>query len=200
MLLPNSENVFPYKKLNIPRVSQGDVFRDIELPESLIEGSEDLTVVSRIIPYLVVVSQDCDLEHDFNNRSNPDSKNHDKYLQNILYLPAFVSESVKEGSHFASFNLKMESWASDPWRKIKSNQNYRFHYLVQWEQLQIPELIIDFKHYGTISRELLYRQENKGKYLGSIAELFRENLSSRFAYYLSRVALPELPSQIQQVG
>lgn len=122
MLLPNSENVFPYKKLNIPRVSQGDVFRDIELPEGLIEGPEDLTVVSHTIPYLVVVSQDCDLEHDFNNRSNPDSKNHDKYLQNILYLPAFVSESFREGTHFVSFNLKMESWTSEPWKKIKSKR------------------------------------------------------------------------------
>lgn len=200
MLLPSNENVFLYKKLNIPRVSQGDVFRDIELPEGLIEGPEDLTVVSRIIPYLVVVSQDCDLEHDFNNRSNPNSQNHDKYLQNILYLPAFVSESFRVGSHFESFNLKMESWPSEPWKKIKSNQNYRFHYLERWEPFQIPELIIDFKHYGTISRELLYRQENKEKYLGTIAELFRENLSSRFAFYLSRVALPELPNQIQQVG
>ncbi len=49
-------------------------------------------------------------------------------------------------------------------------------------------LIIDFKHYYTIPRNILY--QNLDHYNVSITELHREQLSQRFAYYLSRVGTP----------
>ena len=58
--------------------------------------------------------------------------------------------------------------------------------------MQIPDLILDFKHYLTVPFDLLSRFHGTC-YLASVSELFREDLSVRFASYLSRVGLPELP-------
>ena len=63
---------------------------------------------------------------------------------------------------------------------------------------QIPDLVLDFKHYYAISRDVLY--ENFGDYcIGSINELFREALSQRFAYYLSRIGLPTTNKKKEEI-
>lgn len=53
----------------------------------------------------------------------------------------------------------------------------------------IPELVIDFKHYYTIPTEEMY-EAYKENYLASVEPLYREDLSQRFANYLSRIGLP----------
>jgi len=81
---------------------------------------------------------------------------------------------------------------SDEWRKVCQNNVYRYHYLGNAEEQQVPELILDFKHYFTIPRDIAYRPDFKKCYLATMDDLFREHLSQRFANYLSRIGLPEL--------
>lgn len=75
------------------------------------------------------------------------------------------------------------------WNFVKTNQNPRYHLLKGVTELQMQEVVIDFKQYYTIPRDILYEKIVKN-YLLSLNELFREELSHRFANYLSRVGVP----------
>lgn len=170
------------------RICQGDIFKDvkyflwIDINDDAIEGEE------LIVPYLVVLTQECDLDLDHEYHVN-DEKNDDKYLQSILVSPAYLSTQIREGTHLEGLNQKMNRINSKLWPNVKSNQNARYHYLPQYEPFKIPELVIDFKHYYTIPRDYFY-QYYKDHYIGTIDQLFRENLSIRFSTYLSRIGLP----------
>ena len=137
--------------------------------------------------YGVVISQDCDLEQDYNSRIKP--RNNDKNIPTIIVLPAYNIVDFKGGKHLT--DGLAEQWNSDDIKKIKQNQNIRFHYIIGDSALQIPELIIDFKHVFTIGRDVIY-VELKTWYLATICELFRESLTLRYSQYLSRIGLPEL--------
>jgi predicted metal-dependent hydrolase len=88
----------------------------------------------------------------------------------------------------------MEKYNSERWNLIKTNQNFRFHYIRGEQNLQIPESVIDFKHYYTVPRSVIY-SNYRDHYLATINELFRELLSQRFANYLSRIGVPKLNKQ-----
>jgi hypothetical protein len=102
---------------------------------------------------------------------------------------------VRLGTHLEELNLTMEKLNSDRWNLIKTNQNSRYYFLDKQSDLQIPDLVIDFKHYYSIQRDILYK-EIKRHYIGSINELFRECLSQRFAFYLSRIGLPLIKAEV----
>ena len=68
------------------------------------------------------------------------------------------------------------------------NEIPRYHYL-KFPDLDMPELIIDFKHFFTINKNVLYKQIKKR--LCSLDDLFKEKINQRFSYYVSRIGLPE---------
>lgn len=171
------------------RFQQGDILRDI----SIIAGTDfdnetgEIIVSAISLEYAVVVNQDCDLEHDYNSRK--ESNNKDKFLPNILLVPAYLASKFKEGAHLGE-DHKCQVWNSQLYKPIIQNLNQRFHYLNSNEQFQIPELIIDFKHVYTINRDIIYKNINL-IYLASICELYRENLSHRYSNFISRIGLPD---------
>jgi hypothetical protein len=177
-----------YRKHDTDRVCQGDILSDFVYPEWVSREDKKIKIKHRIIPYLIILTQDCDLEGDHNNRIN-DKDTQDKYLQSILVCPAYYAEKLRNGTHLEQLELKMEYQNSKKWKTITNNDNPRYHYLIECKEYQIPELTIDFKHYYSIPRDILYK-EIKHHYAGSLNELFRESLSQRFAYYLSRIGLP----------
>ena len=73
-------------------------------------------------------------------------------------------------------------------RKIIDNEIPRYHYL-KFPDSDMPELLIDFKHFFTINRNVLYNQLSNR--LCSLDDLFREKINQRFSYYISRIGLPE---------
>ena len=180
-----------YCKHKNERAHQGDILRDMLLLEMEYEGREGLKyrVVEKEVPYIVVLTQDCDLEQDFNNRTQASDK-HDKYIESILVCPAYLAEKFREGTHLEDFDLKMERWDSKRYKQIKTQNNYRYHYLEGYQSYQIPNLVIDFKHYYTIPRNVIYFAKDNGHYLASLRQLFREHLSHRFSFFLSRIGLP----------
>lgn len=171
------------------RFNQGDILKDINLvvPTSINTETEEVSISRITLSYGVVVNQECDLEHDFTCRSNPTPKDYDKYLPNILILPAYLPDSFKRGEH--RDNLVGNIWSTDQMKRIKQNNELRFHFLDTEAKYQIPELIIDFKHVHTVNSDVIYSLINK-IYLASISEIFRENLSQRYCNYLSRIGLP----------
>jgi len=180
-----------YCKRENGRVYQGDILRDmlvLEMEYDDEKGSR-YSVVEKKVPYIVVLTQDCDLEQDFNNRVQISEK-HDKYIDSILVCPAYLAEEFREGTHLKDFDLKMERWDSKRYKQIKTQNNYRYHYLEGYQPYQIPNLVIDFKHYYTIPRNIIYFAKENGHYLASLRQLFREDLSHRFSFFLSRIGLP----------
>lgn len=172
------------------RFCQGDIVHDVSLIShtGYKDGSAEITEI--ILKYGVIISQDCDLEHDFNNRNNVEAPNQDKYLPNILLLPAYLKEDFKKGAHLSP-TLNCASWGSDLFKKIQQNNDSRFHSLKGSSGHQIPDLIVDFKHLYTINRNVIY-EVMTDVYLATIGEVFRENLSHRYSHYLSRIGLPEI--------
>jgi hypothetical protein len=167
------------------RATQGDILKDLDLiTYDGNEGSESI-LTNTFLNYAIILSQDCDLLQDYDSRKE---STFDKNLSNILILPAYLSEDLRNGTHKGA-NIQCGKWNSEQWRNIKLNQNQRFHFIDQFIENQIPELVIDFKEVYTIKRDYLYKILNE-KYVATICELYRENISQRYSQYLSRIGLP----------
>ncbi|MFA0846442.1 MAG: hypothetical protein ACC614_02600 [Methanobacterium formicicum] len=173
------------------RICQGDILNDFTYPEWISREGSKIKVKNRIMPFLIILTQDCDLERDHVNRNTPKEmqKTQDKYLQSILVCSGYYAEQFRNGEHLNKLGLTMEYQNKNKWKTIIQNDNPRYHFLGECPKYQIPDLVIDFKHYYTVPIEILNTEINN-HYVGTINELFRESLSQRFAHYLSRVGLP----------
>jgi len=181
-----------YRKHDKTRIRQGDILRDFELIEWRGFVDHNLKRVKlrlRCLPYIVLLTQDCDLGLDFIYRSQ-EKETQDKYLQSILACPAYFAEQLRKGTHLEDLGLQMESIKRPRWDNIKNNSDPRYHFLPPFESFGIPPLVVDFKHYYSLSRDMLYNVFGE-YYRASLNELFREELSQRFSAFLSRVGVPE---------
>lgn len=181
----------PFEKHDCFRICQGDILRDVAF--RLVDDIDN-SVKEFKFPYLVVITQDCDLEnskYDLVPPQLPFSNN--QFLPNVMFLPAFPAESVREGKHLENlFQVTQNRIDKDLWKPIIKNHNERYHFLNNYIDYQIPELIIDFKTYFTLPTKY-FKQIYKINYLATINELFREELSQRFSMYLARIATPKYP-------
>jgi hypothetical protein len=181
-----------YRKYDADRIVQGDILSEVKFRDWDWDTKKNNVIIyEKKLPYIVILSQDCDLEQDFKYRTT-EVKNNDKILQSILVCPAYGWQEFIDGIHLKDYKLKMEEISStEQKKKIKQQQVPRFHYLEEDSEKQIPPLVIDFKHYYTLPVEFL-RHIYKKHYAYSLEELFRESLSQRFSFYLSRIGLPEI--------
>ena len=184
-------------KHNKERICQGDILRDFEYLEYSPNSKKTGAGIIKTFPYLLVLSQDCDLKLDCKNRTNSEDTQ-DKFLFSILVCPGYLPEELRKGIHLTGYQLQMQTIDSERWKNIKKNQNPRYHFLKGEKTFQIPDLVLDFKHYYAISRDVLY-ENFEDYYIGSINELFREALSQRFAYYLSRIGLPIINKKEEEI-
>jgi len=150
-----------------------------------------------VLPYIVVLTQDCDLEQDFTKRVEEEEELQDHFLHTALVCPAYPSQKFREGTHLDNWQVKMskpEHYNSS----IKGNMHKRYHRLSEDKETGVPELILDFKHYYAIPMDVLYELYASKHYFAHINELFREDLSQRFSYYLSRIGLPVFEASSKQ--
>jgi hypothetical protein len=149
------------------------------------------------LPYIVVLTQDCDLLQDFTKREIEKEDLQDHFLHTILVCPAYPSERFKEGTHLSHWGVRMSRIKN--YSAIEDNMHKRYHHLTEDEQQGIPDLILDFKHYYAIPVDTLYKLYPYHRF-ASIKKLFREDLSHRFSFYLSRIGLPDVvpPENSQQ--
>jgi hypothetical protein len=171
----------------LERLSQGDIFQDLEIIEHLDVKKSIITVKKISFPFTVCLNQECDLETDFINNYHKKSDNN---LLHISIAPAFLFEQFLNGAHWGGiFNPNNPQKRKDTTiKKIIDNEIPRYHYL-KFPDPDIPELIIDFKHFFSINRDEIYNQLDKR--LCSLDDLFREKINQRFSYYISRIGLPE---------
>jgi hypothetical protein len=171
------------------RFYQGDILKDLVFVVG--DAGEDIELDKVGLQNAVVLTQDCDIEHDFKSRKEKE-KNGNKFLRSLLICPAFKIEDFASGKHL---DWEMNTFTEKELTKLKNNDEYkRYHYLQGSIEYSVPELILDFKHFFTLPREFLYKKK-KQIYVASLNELFREELSQRFTNYLSRIGLPELQNK-----
>lgn len=178
-----------YEQHNLERLCQGDIFQKFEF----INIVENKTAQKTYLPYIVVITQDCDLERIADFKFNPAMLTKaNQYLPNILFLAGFPAQQAKDGEHLKElFNIETDPIGGDKWKMLKHNKLERYHFLETHLDLQVPDLVIDFKLYFSIPTQQ-FLENSKNKYLATISELFRESLNQRFTNYLGRIGLPEI--------
>lgn len=172
------------------RICQGDIFKDVEYVEYAVEKSGIIEISKIIFPLVIVLTQDCDLKQDFTNRAEAAGETQDKHLLSVIVAPLYNAEHVYNGEHLSYLSLKMQdiSKGSKTYIKLlKKNQLPRYHYL-EFED-SITSSIIDFKHYFAVNVELLLKSKSEN-FIFNVPSLAREQISQRFANFLSRIGLP----------
>lgn len=172
------------------RICQGDVFSNIQILEDVEVKGSKILVKNLFFPYIICLNQECDLENDYNltqSRSNPS----DSHFLHLAIAPAFNFDQFLSGSHWGEIFATSNTGKRGDTRiqLIIKNEIPRFHYL-KFPDSDMPELIIDFKHFFTVNRDFLYN--NIDSRICSIDDLFKEKISQRFSYFISRIGLPEV--------
>lgn len=183
------------RKNRLGRVSQGDVFRDVECIEYVAERRGVLEVSKLVFPLVIVLTQDCDLAQDAGSRKRSAGLlgNDDKKLLSVIVVPLYNAEHVFHGQHLSDLGYTMEpiNKKRTPGTTLMQNERPRYHYLDFPADVPIVPSIADFKHYFSANVTYLERIRPKS-FVCRLSELYREDLSQRFAAYLARIGLPEI--------
>ncbi|CAJ0878955.1 hypothetical protein AMST5_03015 [freshwater sediment metagenome] len=183
------------KRRKLSRLTQGDIFRDVECIERVVERRGIIEVSKVVFPLTVVMTQDCDLAQDakYKAKGQTPPADDDKRLLSVLMVPLYNAEHLFQGVHLADLNMTMTKITKNktPGKSLMQNERPRYHYLEFPDEIPIVPQIADFKHY--FSAHLSYLESLRPKqFVCRISDLFREDLSQRFAAYLARIGLPEL--------
>lgn len=173
------------------RISQCDIFHDIEVVEYIDEKPEGVEIHYLHLPLVIVLNQDCDLNSDDRDK-HKDNSNKDCRLLHIVVAPLFNIDDFKVGKHWGGIFDIGESYnpKKSLYQKLVNNEYPRFHYLEFDEDFKtLPNLVVDFKHFFTVSTGYLYN--NIDKRVCTLGDLYREKVSQRFAYFISRIGLPD---------
>ena len=175
------------------RISQGDIYKDVEFIEYAIEREGVIEISKIVFPFVVVLTQDCDLSQDYKVRwARKDTPNHDKKLFSVIVAPLYNSEHFYNGKHLSELSMSMAeiNKVRTPGKNLKQNQTPRYHYLEFPDSVPIVPSVIDFKHYFTVNVEYL-KKHKRDNFVCQIGTLYREDVSQRFSSFLSRIGLPE---------
>ncbi len=138
--------------------------------------------ISKIIfPFVVVLTQDCDLSQDYKVRwARRETSNHDKKLISVIVAPLYNLEHVYEGEHLSELEMTMAKINKNATsgRTLLQNQTPRYHYLEFPTNVPIVSSVIDFKHYFTVNVEYL-KKHKKANFICQIGPLYREEKSGR---------------------
>jgi hypothetical protein len=139
-------------------------------------------------PYVIVSSQDCDLLRHYEDAS----AHRETSINTILLYEVHPFQSL------ASL-LGNTSYGSNEKKRVKKNNDERFQYLSEVPRdfdamgIGIPEMVIDFRKFFSISPAELERQcspQGEAKRRCRLEDVYREHLQTRMAFYLQRVGLP----------
>jgi len=158
-------------------------------------GGTELEVSAVVHSFVVVVSQDCELDWDFRCRFGDDDKRPTEWKEtpNLLLCEA---RWIPEGR-------RPDAWSGDLWKRARQNQDERYHFLppcpgaLDTKANGFGPLLLDFKRYFTVPMDEVYerlRIEGSDERVDRRAVLvspYREYLAHRLFSFLARVALPE---------
>lgn len=173
----------------LSKVVQINVF-----PESIETGRPRVKRVTH--GFAIVVTPECDLDWDFKAQHGKESPG--KLIPNILLCSVvFASDLAKRINEDRAPNKRFEKRTA--WTRTRQNKEERYHFMEKIESsvdLQgegIRALGIDFKDFFTVPTDILYSSIDDGSIQRRcrLVSPYNDHLNSRFAYFQSRVALPE---------
>jgi hypothetical protein len=166
---------------------QGEIISDLAqfVPDATQARDEQGNVRGEFVThsFAVVVSQDCDLLRDFDERA----EGKEGALASVLLYAAQAADEVQA-------DVK----SSQLWKRIAQNNNERYHLLEKIGQAcdlrgqGIESLVIDFRWFFTLTPLDIYKQIEAGtaKRRCRLDMPYREHLQCRAAFYFQRVMLP----------
>ena len=179
-------------KVESGRIRQGDIFPNVPYYESYTETNGEFELVVYDFPYVIVLTQDCDLQQNKTAREKAADRSqfieNDKHLISVIVAPLYNSEHLFLGRHLDLLGIVSQAQNSKLKKPITNNQNPRYHYMEFDDSVVVPNSVVDFKHYFTISVGWL--ETNIERRVCGIDPLYRELISQRFSNYLSRIGLP----------
>ena len=184
-----------YRPANPGIIEQTAILRDVSLPEVHAAEGEQATASLTPFPWLVVLTQDCDLELDRLARAGqpaaegkpPVSK--DKVLRSILLCPAFLQDHVTAGTYVAG----AKEWRGTELNMLVNNRHERFHVLPADSSLVAGSLAVDFKLILAVHPAYLERWVISHPYSAVcvLVSPYKERLMQRFVNYFGRIAEPD---------
>ena len=157
--------------------SRDDLFSDVYTPPSVRVNH----------PLVIVLSPDCDLEWDYQARTDPNEPRH-KILDHVLLCDLYSTSEIRDAKDIKSKDRD----------RIKSHQNIRYHRL-DAEDLDralpnpsLPELYLDFKNPFALSVEYVMYLIDKdiAKRRGILPSDILHHMIQRYSSFNGRVSLP----------
>jgi len=176
---------------------QGDIFKNVKYNYIYDENNDEVQVIEYEFPLAVIISQACDVVH-MSSIVNSKEGKPTKFMPSILMCPIYDKESAKSGNNIEqAFNIlnynevKESLFNSNEYKIIKNDWHYRFHYLELYynNNKVLENTVIDYKHYFTVPASYLINNRQNRVY--RLEELFAEQVTLKFATFLSRVAIPD---------
>jgi len=185
------------KRTKTTRLCQGDIIRNVEHIEYISEKDGIIEISKIEFPLVIILTQDCDLEQDYRYRKR-NSENKDKLLISVLVAPLYNSEHIFSGEHLSELHINSQyiKKTGTKGKLIIQNQIPRYHYIHFPEKIDIVSSIIDFKHYFSVNTDYL-KKLKRTNFVCMVSELYRESISTRFAFFLSRIGLPDINKHIK---
>lgn len=171
------------------------IYRSVELPEVRATGGEQAQVALRHYPWIVVLTQECDLQFDglarrgmpLKEGAEPVKKHN--VLSGILLCPAFLQEHVLAGIYVE----EAKKWSGIEKKILLQNRDERYHLLPAGEGLLPESLVLDFKLITSCHPDYLqaWVDEHQDSVVAVLNTPWKERLTQRFVNYFGRVAEPE---------
>jgi len=144
-------------------------------------------------PFAIVLSQDCDLEQDFNFRYNAKG-NMRHELPSILFCQAEDADKFAESERYKG--LFSGSKFPDDFTR---NNEFRYHFIqnvpleFDRENCGLPNLGMDFKRYFTMPTAEVYQRVRLAhtQRRTQLQSPYLEHFCDRFHNFNNRIALPE---------
>lgn len=177
-------------------ICQGDIFQNVRYNYIESEDDKGVKIIEYEFPMAIIVSQACDvigMEELVSSKTGKATK----FMPSILMCPIYDYTSAKSGQHIKDAFDKMlfrfeneNTYQSDDYKVAQRDWHYRIHALeIKIEDnILLEKAIIDFKHYFTVP--MSYLISNKNNRIFHLDDLFAEQITLKFATYLTRVAIP----------
>ena len=137
-------------------------------------------------PKVAIFTPDCDLLTDYLARYDANNPGDDsKLLQHIQCCDVYEESEIRPGR-----------FGSDLWRRIRQNQDERYHCLPPGEtegEFQHPTFFLDFKRMFSLPTQFLYDSLDIGEIVrrGVIPPIWLHSLIQRYFAFHSRVGVPD---------
>lgn len=173
-------------------ICQGDVFTDVRYNYLDKEDNDSAEVVEYTFPMAIIISQACDVDSISRMLEKSSGK---------LMCPIYDKEQAKGLAHldkaFYELDINKERgkdeqlFTTKEYNVVEQDWHYRYHALTVTDKkgnIILENAVIDFKHYFTVPPSYLF--QNRNQRIFHIDSLFAEQITLKFATFLSRVAIP----------